>query len=81
MTNGANYKRGKLHHSPWHCDIHTPNQLNMFQLTHRWVLEGLGDRTLKFSVSVRGSPLIAVMIHVIQASTHDYHLEVDTIGH
>jgi len=30
---------------------------------------------------VRGSPLIAVMIHVIQASTHDYHSEVDTIGH
>jgi len=29
MTNGANYKRGKLHHSPWHCDIHTSNQLNI----------------------------------------------------
>ena len=28
MTNGANYKRGKLHHSPWHSDIRTPNQLN-----------------------------------------------------
>jgi len=28
MTNGANYKRGKLHHSPWHSDIHTSNQLN-----------------------------------------------------
>jgi hypothetical protein len=29
MTNGANYKRGKLHHSPWHSDIRTSNQLNM----------------------------------------------------
>jgi hypothetical protein len=28
MTNGANYKRGKLHHTPWHSDIHTSNQLN-----------------------------------------------------
>jgi hypothetical protein len=28
MTNGANYTRGKLHHSPWHSDIRTPNQLN-----------------------------------------------------
>jgi hypothetical protein len=28
MTNGANYKTGKLHHSPWHGDIRTPNQLN-----------------------------------------------------
>jgi len=28
MTNGANYKRGKLHHRPWHSDIHTSNQLN-----------------------------------------------------
>jgi len=28
MTNGANYKRGKLHHSPWHSDIRTPNQFN-----------------------------------------------------
>jgi hypothetical protein len=32
-------------------------------------------------VFVRGSPLIAVMIHVIPASTRDYHSEVDTIGH
>jgi len=28
MTNGANYKSGKLHHSPWHSDICTFNQLN-----------------------------------------------------
>ena len=28
MTNDANYKRGKLHHSPWHSDIRTFNQLN-----------------------------------------------------
>ena len=28
MTNGANYKRGKLHHSPWHSDIRTSTQLN-----------------------------------------------------
>jgi len=28
MTNGANYKRGKIHRSPWHSDIRTPNQLN-----------------------------------------------------
>ena len=28
MTNCANYKRGKLHHSPWHSDIRTSNQLN-----------------------------------------------------
>jgi len=28
MSNGANYKRGKLHHSPWHSDIRTSNQLN-----------------------------------------------------
>ena len=31
MTNGANYKRGKLHHSPRHRDIRTPNQLNKSQ--------------------------------------------------
>jgi len=29
MTNGANYKRRKLHHSPWHSDIRTSNQLNI----------------------------------------------------
>jgi riboflavin transporter FmnP len=29
MTNGANFKRGKLHHSPWHSEIHTSNQLNI----------------------------------------------------
>jgi len=29
MTNGANYPRGKLHHSPWHSDMRTSNQLNM----------------------------------------------------
>jgi len=28
MTNGANDKGGKLHHSPWHSDIRTSNQLN-----------------------------------------------------
>jgi len=28
MTNGANYKWGKLHHSPSHSDIRTSNQLN-----------------------------------------------------
>ena len=28
MTNGANYTKGKLHHSPWHSDIRTSNQLN-----------------------------------------------------
>jgi hypothetical protein len=28
MTNGANYKRGKLHHSPWHSNIRTSNQFN-----------------------------------------------------
>jgi len=28
MTNGANYNRGKLHHSLWHSDIRTFNQLN-----------------------------------------------------
>jgi len=29
MNNGANYQRGKLHHSPWHSDIRTSNQLNI----------------------------------------------------
>jgi len=28
MTNHANYIRGKLHHCPWHSDIHTSNLLN-----------------------------------------------------
>ena len=28
MTNGANYTRGKLHHSPWLSDIRTSKQLN-----------------------------------------------------
>jgi len=28
MTNGAKYKNGKIHHSPWHSDIRIPNQLN-----------------------------------------------------
>jgi len=28
MTNGAYCTRGKLHHSPWHSDICTTNQLN-----------------------------------------------------
>jgi hypothetical protein len=32
MTNGANYKSGKLHHSPWHSDIRTSNQLNMMMV-------------------------------------------------
>ena len=47
MTNGAHYKWGQLHHSSWHSDIHTPNQLNtppewrspLFQTKHckqRW---------------------------------------------
>jgi len=30
---------------------------------------------------VRGSPLIAVMIHGTEASTRDYHMELDTISH
>jgi hypothetical protein len=30
MTNGANNKRRKTHHSPWHSDIRTSNQLNIF---------------------------------------------------
>jgi len=29
MTNDANYKRGKIHHSPCHSDIRTLNQLNI----------------------------------------------------
>jgi len=33
MTNGASYKRGKLHHSPWHSDIRTPNQLNKYHIS------------------------------------------------
>jgi len=28
MTNGANYKNGKIHQSPWHSDIGTPSELN-----------------------------------------------------
>jgi len=28
MNNGANYKWGKIYHSPCHSDIRTPNQLN-----------------------------------------------------
>jgi hypothetical protein len=28
MTNGANYKRGKLYHSPWYSDICTSNPVN-----------------------------------------------------
>jgi len=28
MTNRSNYKSGKVHHSPWHSDIRTSNQLN-----------------------------------------------------
>ena len=31
MTNGANYKIGKLYDSPWHSDICTSNQLNNSQ--------------------------------------------------
>jgi len=27
-TNGSNFKRGKLHYSPWHSDICSSNQLN-----------------------------------------------------
>jgi len=34
-----------------------------------------------FGSFVRGSPLIAVLIHVSEASTRDYHSEVGTIGH
>jgi hypothetical protein len=29
MTKSSNYKSGKLHHSPWHSDIRTSNQLNI----------------------------------------------------
>jgi len=28
VTNGANYKEGKLHYCSWHSDIRTSNQLN-----------------------------------------------------
>jgi len=44
MTNGANYKRGKLHHSPWHSDIRTSNQLNTLMVAVRgrvaWARKG-----------------------------------------
>jgi len=40
MTNGANYKRGKLHHSPWHSDIRTSNQLNIRLLKKRYWCQG-----------------------------------------
>jgi len=33
MTNGATYQWGKLHHSPWHSDIRTSNQLNSWECT------------------------------------------------
>jgi len=33
MANGANYNRGKLHHSPWHSDIRTSNQRNRMDTT------------------------------------------------
>jgi len=35
MTNGANYNRHKLDHSPWHSDIRTPSQLN----THQHIID------------------------------------------
>jgi len=50
MTNGANYKRGKLHHSPWHSDIRTPNQLNSHQcriLFHRLLQQNIDLLTVR----------------------------------
>ena len=46
--------------------------LNTMETEHNFELNG---------EAVRGSLLIAVMIHVIAASTLDYHSEVDTISH
>jgi len=40
MTNGANYKRGKLHHSPWHSDIRTSNQLNKLKFGRLYLQYG-----------------------------------------
>jgi len=45
MTNGTNYKRGNIHHSPWHSDIRTPNQLN------RWCTPSLLDCMLQSKLS------------------------------
>ena len=63
-----------------------PNFQNIIDLSHS-VQHQFLHRSLDFEVIfcvniiVRGSLLIAVMIHVIAASTLDYHSEVDTIGH
>jgi hypothetical protein len=40
-----------------------------------------GKDVLPQKQDVRGCPLIAVMIHVTEASTRDYHSEVDTSSH
>jgi hypothetical protein len=39
MTNGAQNKRGKLHHSPSHSDIRPSNPLNRLQPVLNTILE------------------------------------------
>jgi len=57
MTNGANYKRGKLHHSPWHSDIRTSNQHNTSpgRLSHPFQTKTLYKREEE-AIKQRGSP-------------------------
>jgi hypothetical protein len=57
MTNGANYKRGKSHDSPWHSDIRTSNQLNTSPgwLSHPFQSE-TGNKGEEEPIKHRGSP-------------------------
>jgi len=50
MTNDSNYARGKLHHSSWHSNIHTPTQLNMWRTSIQYIsylnVKGLEESSL-----------------------------------
>jgi hypothetical protein len=56
MTNGAYYKRGKLHHSPWHSDICTSNQLyknnRSHSLRYKENYAGTGENNVRHFESV-----------------------------
>jgi len=67
MTNGANYQRGKLHHSPWHSDIRTSNQLNMMSI-FQWLLS---DKAKVISVKKYTNKIeVSDVIRVIESAVN-----------
>jgi len=78
MTNGANYQRGKLHHSPWHSDIRTSNQLNMMSI-FKWLLSEKAKviSVKKYTNKIEVSDVIRVIESAVNA--HDESVWTTTI--